>query len=497
MKQALSFFSLPRPRFTSFLASFALLCAGSAAWAQAAKPATAAPASSPAAKVSDERDRKEVSLTVYNSNFALVREVRELPNLGTGKVNLEFRDVAATIQPETVAIKPLQKGGLRVLEQNYRFDLLTPEKLLEKYVDRNIYAYRYHEATGKEEKVEAKLLSVASGPVLQIGSEITFGYPARYAFPSLPPNLIAKPTLMWLVESAQAKQSLEVSYLAQGLSWNADYVLVVNENDTVGDLIGWVTLVNNSGSSYRAAELKLVAGDVNRVTGNMPSSAPMAKRGMAVASDAGFSEEGLLEYHLYTLARPADVLDREQKQVTLLEAQALGIQKKLVFFGQQYYFQGQYGEISKNQKVSVFLDFENSEKNHMGMPLPKGTVRVYKADKAGKKQFVGEDAIDHTPRDEKVHIKMGEAFDVVADRKQVQWKTLGNCSSESSWEIELRNHKDENVSVEVREPAGGDWEVVQSSHPAKREDASTFTFDVSVPKQGKTKVTYKVRVRWC
>jgi len=477
------------------LTSLGLLFVAGLASAQTAKPATSAkPAAT--AKVSSESDRKEVSLTVYNSNFALVREVRELSNLGTGNVNLEFRDVAATIQPETVAIKPLQKGALRVLEQNYRFDLLTPETLLEKYVGRNVFAYRYHEATGKEEKVEAKLLSMAGGPVLQMGNEITFGYPARFAFPELPPNLIAKPTLMWLVDSSQAKQSLEVSYLAQGLSWNADYVLVVNENDTVGDLIGWVTLVNNSGSSYRAAELKLVAGDVNRVHNQAAPMAPTAKR-MAMASDGGFHEEGLLEYHLYTLGRPADVLDREQKQVTLLEAASLGIQKKLVFSGEQYYFQGQYGELSKNQKVSVFLDFENSEKNHMGMPLPKGTVRVYKADKAGKKQFVGEDAIDHTTRDEKIHIKMGEAFDVVADRKQIQWKTLGNCSSESSWEIELRNHKDENVTVEVREPAGGDWEVVQSSLPAKREDASMFTFDVNVPKRGKTKVTYKVRVRWC
>jgi hypothetical protein len=483
-------------RFVSAALGLGMMVSGTA-WAADA-PANAPTRKGPEVRSSGEADRKEVSLTVYNSNFALIRELRDVKDLASGKTELEFRDVAATIQPETVAVKALGGGAFRVLEQNYRFDLLTPDKLLEKYVNRNIRAYRYHEATGKEDVVEAKLLSVEGGPILQIGNEITFGYPARFAFSELPPNLMAKPTLVWLVESAQAKQSLEVSYMAQGMSWNADYVLVVNEDDTQGDLIGWVTLVNNSGASYKNAELKLVAGDVNNVTQAAPGR-PMRSKA-ALAADGGssaFQEEGLLEYHLYTLSRPADVLNREQKQVTLLEASGIKTQKKFIFSGQQYYYQSQYGEIVKNQKVGVYLDFENAEKNHMGMPLPRGSIRVYKADKAGKKQFVGGDAIDHTPRDEKLHIKMGEAFDVVADRKQVSWTTLGQCTSESTWEIELRNHKDQAISVEVREPVGGDWTVVESSHPAKREDASTFTFDVAVPKRGKTKVTYKVRVRWC
>jgi hypothetical protein len=217
----------------------------------------------------------------------------------------------------------------------------------------------------------------------------------------------------------------------------------------------------------------------------------------SAAAAPQFHEEGLFEYHLYTLGRPTTVRDKEQKQVTLLEAQNIGVTKKLIFFGQRYWFQGQYGEVAKNQKVGVFLDFKNAEANHLGMPLPKGTVRVYKADKSGAKQFVGEDAIDHTPRDEKIRIKMGEAFDVVADRKQMEWRALGTCQSESAWEIELRNHKDEAVRVEVREPAGGDWTIVDSSLPATKEDAQTFTFDVPVPKRGATKLKYRVRVRWC
>jgi hypothetical protein len=457
----------------------------------------AAKAAPMASKASGAADRKQVSITVYNQGFGLVRELREIGDLGTGQVALEFRDVASTIQPETVAVKSIG-GGLRVLEQNYRFDLLTPETLLNKYVGRNVRAYRYHENTGKEDVVDAKLLSVASGPVLQIGKEITFGYPGRLAFPELPPDLIAKPTLVWLVESKQPKQSVEVSYIARSMSWEADYVFVVNDTDTKGDLVGWVTLQNQTGASYRDAELKLVAGDVNRV---QPQRPVMQKSRMAAGAEmadaAQFKEEGLFEYHLYTLGRPTTVLDKEQKQVTLLEAQNIGITKKLIFFGQQYWFRGQYGEIQKNQKVGVYLDFQNSEANRLGMPLPKGTLRVYKADKSGAKQFVGEDAIDHTPRDEKIRVKMGEAFDVVADRKQMEWRALGNCTSESAWQIELRNHKDQAVNVEVREPAGGDWTIVDSSHPAKKEDANTFFFDVNVPKRGATKVTYRVRVRWC
>ena len=451
----------------------------------------------PATRASGEADRKQVTITVYNQNFGLVREVRELSNLGTGRVSLEFRDVASTIQPETVAVKPLG-GGFSVLEQNYRYDLLSPETLLRKYVGLNVRAYRYHEATGKEDVVDAKLLSMEGGPVLQIGKEITFGYPGRLAFPELPPNLIAKPTLVWLVDSKQPKQSVEVSYLAQGLTWKADYVFVVNESDTKGDLVGWVTLVNQSGSSYKNAELKLVAGDVNRVReAEMEMKQRVMRSSLPAAAPVPFREEGLFEYHLYTLSRPTTVLDKEQKQVTLLEAQAIGVRKRLIFFGQQYWFRGQYGELPKNQKVGVFLDFENAEKNRLGIPLPKGVVRVYKADKSGAKQFVGEDSIDHTPRDERVRIKMGEAFDVVADRKQMEWRALGNCVSESAWQLELRNHKDENVKVEIREPAGGDWTIVESSHPATKEDATTFTFEVDVPKRGKTKVTYRARVRWC
>jgi hypothetical protein len=465
------------------------------AFAQTKPAAPAVPATAHSSSSAD--DRKTVSITVYNQNFGLVREVRELPALGSGKVELEFRDVAANIQPETVSIKAVSGGGLTVLEQNYRYDLLTPQTLLEKYVGKRVRAYRYHEQTAKEDVVDAELLSVQGGTVLRFNNEITFGYPARLAFPQVPDNLIAKPTLVWLVDSAAAKQTIEVTYLTQNLNWSADYVLVVDDAEKKADLNGWVTLVNQSGASYKNAELKLVTGDVNRVQ-------PVPMRAYDVRAKAGlgaaprqFQEQSLFEYHLYSLQRPTNVLQNEQKQVSLLSATGIGINKKLIFFGQEYWFRGQYGQVLSNQKVGAYLDIQNSEQNHLGMPLPKGTLRVYKADKSGAKQFVGEDAIDHTPRDEKFRVKLGEAFDVVGDRKQTEWRELGDCSSESAWEIEIRNHKDSAVEVEDYEPIGGDWTMLSSSQPFEKKDANTFTFTIKVPARASSKVSYKVRVKWC
>jgi hypothetical protein len=485
----------------SLVSAFVLTLAG-AAFAQAkpkAVPAVPAPPAPASAQTSTEADRKAVSITVYNQNFGVVREVRELATLGTGQVSLEFRDVAANIQPETVAIKSLTApGAISVLEQNYRYDLLTPQTLLEKYVGKKIRTYRYHEASGKEEAADAELLSVAEGPILRLNGEITFGYPARLAFPQVPDNLIAKPTLLWLVSSQKAAQTVEVSYLTQNLNWSADYVLVVNEQDTQAALQGWVTLVNQSGASYKNAQLQLVAGDVNRVRPpvayDMKAKSSMIRPG---AAGGGFTEQGLFEYHMYTLGRPTTVLQNEQKQVSLLEADGVKIDKKLIFYGQQYWFRGQYGQVQSNQKVGVYLDFKNEATNKLGIPLPKGTLRVYKADKSGAKQFVGEDQIDHTPRDEKIRVKMGEAFDVVGDRKQTEWRALGNCSSESRWEIELRNHKDTAIEVEDFEPIGGDWTILESSLPFDKKDAGTFAFHIKVPARGKTKVTYRVRLRYC
>ncbi len=448
---------------------------------------------------STQADREDISITVYNQNFGLVREVRNI-SLAPGRSELEFRDVAEQIQPATVNIKSLTSPtALRVLEQNYRYDLLSPQKLLEKYVGKRIKVYRWNEKTGKDDAYDADVLSVSNGTVLKINGEITYDFPGRFAFPEVPQNLIAKPTLVWMLDSQTPKQKVEVTYLTQNLNWQADYVFVINDADTQGDLTGWVTLTNQTGTSYENAKLKLVAGDVQRI--QPPGYNDYAKSDRAYAPTAAaapqFKEEGFFEYHLYTLERPTNLLQNEQKQVVLLDAKNIGVNKKLIFFGQQYYYRGSYGQVMSNQKVGVYLDIDNKESNHLGMPLPKGVVRVYKADKSGAKQFIGEDQIDHTPRDEKLRIKMGEAFDVVGDRKEMDWKTLGSCGGESTWEITLKNHKDTAVEVEDFEPIGGDWEILSSSIPSTKKDANTFTFDVKIPARKDVKITYRVRIRWC
>jgi hypothetical protein len=446
---------------------------------------------------STAEQRQSVSITVYNQNFGLVREVRDV-TLVRGQVALEFRDVASQIQPETVHIKALGGGdGLRVLEQNYQYDLLNPQKLLEKYVGRTVTVYRYNERSGRDEPYEAEVLSVNQGTILRIGDEITFNFPGRFSFPEIPENLIAKPTLVWLLQSQATRQRLEVSYLTNALNWKADYVLVINEDDTLGDLTGWVTLTNQSGTSYENAQLKLVAGEVQRVTAagrrRMEQDALRAME----AEAPQFQEEAFFEYHLYTLQRPTDLLQNEQKQVTLLEGEDIGIQKRLIFYGQPFWYRGSYGQIQANQKVGVYLDFQNSEENHLGVPLPRGIVRVYKADASGAQQFIGEDRIDHTPRDERIRIRMGEAFDVVGDRRQMDYQVVSRCVSESAWEITLRNHKDEDAEVQVVEPVGGDWEILASSHEYKKIDAFTFSYTVTVPAREEAKIEYRVRVRWC
>jgi len=443
---------------------------------------------------STAQEREEVGITVYNQNFGLVREVRTI-DLAQGRTALEFRDVSEQIEPETVAIKSLG-GQLHVLEQNYRYDLLSPQKLLEKYVGKKVKIYRYNEHTGHDDVYDAEVLSVANGTVMRVNGEITYDFPGRIAFPEVPQNLISKPTLVWLLDS-NGKQKVEVTYLTRNLSWSADYVLTINDADTAGDLVGWVTLNNTTGTSYENAKLKLVAGDVQRVNQYRYRAMDMPAAAMAGAGGGGFHEEGFFEYHLYTLERPTNLLNAEQKQVTLLEAPGIHLDKHLIFYGAAYYYRGNYGQVVSNQKVGVYLDIQNTEANHMGMPLPKGTVRVYKADKSGAKQFIGEDNIDHTPRDERVRIKMGEAFDVVGDRKQMEWKSLGACVSESAWEISLRNHKDTETSVEVYEPVGGDWEITQESMAHVKKDAHTFTFTPKIPARGNVKITYRVRIKWC
>jgi len=445
-------------------------------------------------------DQKSVALTIYNVNLGLVKDQR-LIKLPKGEGELRFMDVASQIIPTSVHIKSvIDPESLSILEQNYEYDLLNPQKLLDKYVGKEVKLYSKNPYTDKEEVVIAMLLSNNGGPIFKIGNDITFGHPGRIVFPGVPDNLISKPTLVWLLENGLATmQTVEASYLTNGITWRSDYVVTLNDKDDKADLAGWVTIDNKSGALYRNARLKLVAGDVNRVKDKDEYEDGLRRHAMKEAkasAAAQFKEDSFFEYHIYTLQRPATVKDNQTKQISLVQAENIPVKKELMFRGAPYYYYGQYGEITTNQKIGVFVEIENRKENNLGMPLPKGTIRVYKNDKDGSLQFVGEDAIDHTPEKEKVRIKLGEAFDVVGGRKMTDWKKLIFNRYEAAYEISLRNHKKEDVVVKVVEPIPGDWTMAESSHTYKKTEAFTAEFQIPVPREGEVKLTYRVRMKF-
>ena len=457
--------------------------------------ATSLASGAEAAQLAVGRDaQKDVMVTIYNGNLGLVKDVRET-RLPTGLHETEFTDVAAQIDPTTVHLKSLtDPAGLRILEQNYEYDLLSSGKLMEKYVGRMV---RLYNTDGTY--LEAKLLSTA-GPVFEINGQIHLGHNGRLVLPSLPENLVSKPTLVWLLRNALAgPQRVEASYLTGGITWKADYVLVLNPADTKADVTGWVTIDNRSGATYGNAALKLVAGDVNRAVDGRRSQRAMeiATKAASMAEAArDFKSEGFFEYHLYTLDGRTTIKDNQTKQLTLMAAGDVPVVKQLIYYGAQDYYRTSYGVPMSNQKIGVYFDIKNSKDNRLGVPLPKGKVRVYKADASGSQQFVGEDWIDHTPRDERVKIKMGDAFDLVGERTQKEWRKIASNLYEVEWEILLRNHKKEDQTVTVIEPVPGDWQVLTSTHAWEKPEAHTLKFQVPVPKEGASKLTYRVRLRF-
>jgi hypothetical protein len=473
-------------------------------WTACAAGQTGAQAIAPKGDAAHEttmNDQTDLAVTVYNSNVALVRDTREI-TLPTGDSRLRFMDIAASINPATVHFRSLgEPDKVSVLEQDYEYDLLDPAKLLQKYVGREVTLLHRVQNNGSTEWQEEKatLLADNDGPVWKIGDQIVTGlFADGYRFPDLPDNLYSRPTLLWMLSNTGSrKQKVEASYLANNISWNADYVLTVSRDDSTADLDGWVTLANNGGTAFRNAQLQLVAGELNRVQAKAQMADMMEQRTVGGAVAAPMMQEAFSEYHLYTLNRRTSIFDKETKQVSLLHASSFPVQKLYVVNGQNYYYRNSYspGQALRDP-VMVFYKFKNEEKTGLGMPLPAGTVRVYQADSHGGSLFAGEDNITHTPKDEFVSIHIGNAFDIVADRKQTDYKKLSDRLYEMEYEITLRNHKDTPVTVEVNEPIGGDWEMVNSTFAARKTAAFAAQFEVPVAKDGTAVLRYRVRVRW-
>ena len=448
-------------------------------------------------------DQTDLTLTVYNSNLSLVRDVRQL-TLPVGESRLRFMDIAASINPATVHFRSLtEPSKLSVIEQNYEYDLLGPNKLLQKFVGREVTLVRPKLASGttEYEEVKATLLSLNGAPVWKINNEVVTGLSYEsIRFPELPDNLYERPTLLWTLENSGARRHrVEASYLTGNLSWSADYVLNVAKDESNGDLDGWVTLVNHSGTAFKNAQLQLVAGDIHRVVAQYGMDEVRAMKSMAGAANAPaqFQQESFSEYHLYSLNRRTSIFDQESKQISLLNASHFPLQKVYVVNGQSYYYRNavQPGAPVKDP-VQVFYKFKNEEKTGLGMPLPSGTIRVYQADSRGGSLFVGEDHIDHTPKDETLSLHIGNAFDIVAERKQTDCRKLSDRLFEFEYEITLRNHKDAPITVEVNEPIGGDWEMVSSTYKFDKTAAFAAQFQVPVEKDGTSVLRYRVRVRY-
>lgn len=441
-------------------------------------------------------DQTSVAVTVYNNDLALVRDVRKV-KLIPGEQDLQFGDVAERIKPETVSLRSLSDPGkLRILEQNFEFDLISPEKLMEKYVGKDVRLINKDNELSFFEQ-PAKLLSVNGGAVFDIEGDIYLGHPGNVVLPEMPANLIAKPSLVWKLDNGGTDHEVEVAYQTNGISWQADYVVNYDEPNGKLALEGWVTLNNQSGTAYNNAKLQVVAGEVNIVQPQYDMKMARSMGGLAEAAmpAPAMQEEAFAEYHLYTLPRPTTIKQNQSKQVSLLGADGISVAKVYEFRGESYYYAQQQGEFP-TQNAKTFLKFQNEEANQLGVPLPAGIMRVYQADKGGSLQFAGEDRIDHTAKDEEVRLHLGEAFDVVGERKQTDFQVINDRTFESAFEITLRNHKESDVTVDVVEPIGGDWKILKSSVDSEKVDAFSARFKLAVQKDGETVLTYRYRVTY-
>ena len=487
--------------------------------------------------VADTSEGSDTALTIYSSaqsgaispdqyrnggqgqnipGYALIRQERNV-TLDKGRTLIRFTDVAAQIDPTTVSFTSLtDPEGTRVIEQNYQFDLVSTEKLLEKYIDNEVTVEQ--QRGDKTETITGVLTSTAGNLILKSNDgsvRIVNGY-AGVKLPKLPGGLITKPTLVWDVATQKpGAHRTRVAYQTGGITWWADYNFTYSEgkdaNSCKLDASAWVSILNQSGGSYSNAKLKLIAGDVQRA---QPVASPqvMMKRGraeMAMADAApAFEEKAFFEYHLYTLGFPTTLPDNSTKQIELFPAaRGVNCEKTLLYYGQANLFYG-YGSpmldrnfgIESNKKVDVYLSFKNSKENNMGMPLPAGRIRVSKLDAADNSlEFVGEDRIDHTPKNEKVRIKLGSAFDVVGERRQVDFRVDTNAKwMEEDIEIKLRNQKDEAVTVIAKENLyrWSNWRILKGSQPHEKQDANTVHFPVKIAKGGEAVVRYTVRYTW-
>ncbi len=484
----------------------------------------------------------EPSLTVYNQDFAVVRDQLNL-NLKRGINELSVTDITAHLEPDSVILRdPKGKRALQILEQNYRSDPVSQGLMLSLYEGKEI-DFLVHLDEGKTKTVQGKIVrsgyvphqsgmqrygyqyartqrAYASGPagqpIIEVDGKLRFSLPGQPLFPSLADDTILKPTVHWVLNTNKGgKLDAELSYITGGMSWKADYSMLAGEEGDELDVIGWVTIDNQSGKAFDNARIKLMAGDVSKIRQDLQPMYEMAGRGgfaMDASMPAAVSEKAFDEYHLYTLNRPATLHDRETKQVEFLRAEGVRSQRLYVYDGAKINYQRYRGyspeDIRRNRdygtdsntKVWVMKEFENSEDNNLGIPLPRGVVRFYRRDDDGQLEFTGENIIDHTPKDETVRVYTGNAFDLVGERQRTEYEIDTNRNwLDESFEIKVRNRKEEGtVDIRVVEHLYRwiNWEIEEKSDDFVKTDSQTVEFRVQVPAGEEKIVTYKVHYTW-
>jgi hypothetical protein len=452
-------------------------------------------------RTSTVRDREGVNLTIYNANLALVHDRRSV-RLDSGLNRIAWRDVSAQMDPTSALLEASgATNRVDVLEQNFNFGLLDPNALLQKFVGHTVVVVHDPEFAGQlQTRESARVLSANNGIVLQYKDRIETSVRGHIIYPDLPPNFRDRPTLaLDLKSQAAQRQSLDLSYLTAGLAWSADYVGTLNSDQTALSLTGLVTLSNMSGASYEQARLQLVAGNVNvaPAAGTLREIGAL-KPGTTSDTYSAVSQENYFEYHLYTMARPSTILDKQTKQLTLLQARDVPVRTTLELRGGSNYYQNAEPDLGDRIPVGAYVSFQNKG-GDLGVPLPGGIVRLYKNDSHGLAQFLGSDRIDHTPRNEHVRLHLGDSFDVTARKRQTDYHVdlLDSCSSESSYDITISNAKSLAQDVLVVEPLPGEWQITSENIRHTKSSSSTADWTVHVPADSHATLNYTARVKWC
>lgn len=427
---------------------------------------------------STAQDQKSLEVIVYDQGIALIKNIRRV-HLPLGLCTVHFKDIAEKINPKTVYIRPLFKPqSFSVLEQHYVYDKITSEYLLDKYIGKKIKICIKNPNTKKEETLEAILLNKN---VYKIGDEIYIGKPNKVVLPEFPQDLIFRPTLTWLLESKEEEHLIEVSYVTSGIGWSADYVLVLNRNEEGGDFRGWATIDNQSGVDYNNAKVRLIAKEGFKESEKRHNSQIMARS----------QEKKSFEYHDYKLQRITTIKDGQKKQINFLQKNITPTEQ-LVYCGDSSYYRSYYDTTISHEKIQAYLDIENN----LDMVLPRGKVEIYQEDKEGELRLVGEDKIGHIPKDKKIRLNLGMAFDVVFSRKQTVYKRLTPSLSEIGWKLFIENHRQKPVNVIIKEPIEGDWEMITTSFPYQKISANTLQFVLDVPANGQKSFDYQVKIRY-